>query len=199
MSGRQKADPSSAAALFDSEDSFQANTKEMVPPTITSNGFSDEKTFQKEPLNFDEELLGNKLIDFQIPTIQQQKTHNPLGTKYVLNEQSSEPIAVSRDEESTNPSTGLKKRYIEDTDKIGQIFDQALFDQISSFDHIQVTEDKLNKMKQEIKDKKRLQKERNVLTAQLSRDRKKIEVELLRENCINLTRQLNRVRNQLIS
>ena len=38
-------------------------------------------------------------------------------------------------------------------------------------------------MKNEIKDKKRLQKERNVLTAQLSRDRKKLEVELLRKYC----------------
>ena len=35
-------------------------------------------------------------------------------------------------------------------------------------------------MKHNIKDKKVLQKERNVKTAQLSRDRKKLEVEYLR-------------------
>ena len=52
-------------------------------------------------------------------------------------------------------------------------------------------------MKVNITDKKRLQKERNVLTAQLSRDRKKIEVELLREEAINLTTKLNMLRNKL--
>jgi hypothetical protein len=41
-------------------------------------------------------------------------------------------------------------------------------------------------MKTEIKDKKKLQKERNVLTAQLSRDRKKLELEMLRESCYSL-------------
>jgi hypothetical protein len=50
-------------------------------------------------------------------------------------------------------------------------------------------------MKNEIKDKKRLQKERNVLTAQLSRDRKKLEVELLRKYCYEATQALNMVRN----
>lgn len=50
-------------------------------------------------------------------------------------------------------------------------------------------------MKLKIEDKKRLQKERNVLTAQLSRDRKKIEVELLHKKCYDLTQALNRVRN----
>ena len=52
-------------------------------------------------------------------------------------------------------------------------------------------------MKHEIKDKKRLQKERNVLTAQLSRDRKKLEVELLRQYCLKTIYALNTVKNSL--
>jgi len=52
-------------------------------------------------------------------------------------------------------------------------------------------------MKHEIKDKKRLQKERNVLTAQLSRDRKKLEVELLRQYCLKTIQALNTVKNSL--
>jgi len=52
-------------------------------------------------------------------------------------------------------------------------------------------------MKLKIEDKKRLQKERNVLTAQLSRDRKKIEVELLHKKCYELTQMVNRARNVL--
>lgn len=53
-------------------------------------------------------------------------------------------------------------------------------------------------MKNEIKDKKRLQKERNVLTAQLSRDRKKLEVELLRKYCYETTQALNMLRNAVL-
>jgi hypothetical protein len=53
-------------------------------------------------------------------------------------------------------------------------------------------------MKNEIKDKKRLQKERNVLTAQLSRDRKKLEVELLRKYCYEATQALNMIRNAIL-
>lgn len=52
-------------------------------------------------------------------------------------------------------------------------------------------------MKHNIKDKKVLQKERNVKTAQLSRDRKKLEVEYLRSDCIDMTKTLNMVRNIL--
>lgn len=52
-------------------------------------------------------------------------------------------------------------------------------------------------MKHTIKDKKVLQKERNVKTAQLSRDRKKLEVEYLRQGCIDMTKTLNMVRNVL--
>ena len=52
-------------------------------------------------------------------------------------------------------------------------------------------------MKHNIKDKKVLQKERNVKTAQLSRDRKKLEVEYLRQDCIDMTKTLNMVRNIL--
>jgi hypothetical protein len=50
-----------------------------------------------------------------------------------------------------------------------------------------------------VKDKKRLQQQRNVLTAKLSRDRKKIEVEMLWQTCIDLTQKLNAVRNGLNS
>lgn len=50
-------------------------------------------------------------------------------------------------------------------------------------------------MKTRISDKKLLQKERNVLTAQLSRDRKKIEVELLHKKCYDMTQVLNKIRN----
>ena len=53
-------------------------------------------------------------------------------------------------------------------------------------------------MKHEIKDKKRLQKERNVLTAQLSRDRKKLEVELLRQYCLKTIQALNAINNSVI-
>jgi hypothetical protein len=42
------------------------------------------------------------------------------------------------------------------------------------------TEEELEELKVRFKDKKQLQRERNILTAQLSRDRKKLEVELLR-------------------
>lgn len=66
---------------------------------------------------------------------------------------------------------------------ISAIFDNHLFAKINEVDHIKDTENQLETMKVEIKDKKRLQKERNVLTAQLSRDRKKLEVELLHEKC----------------
>jgi len=54
-------------------------------------------------------------------------------------------------------------------------------------------------MKSNISDKKRLQKERNVLTAQLSRDRKKIEIELLREEAVLLVAKVNMLRNKLSS
>ena len=64
-------------------------------------------------------------------------------------------------------------------------------------EHIQQTEQQLEQMKNEIKDKKRLQKERNVLTAQLSRDRKKLEVELLRQYCYEATQTLNKIRNAI--
>ena len=60
------------------------------------------------------------------------------------------------------------------------------------------TEEELEELKVRFKDKKQLQRERNILTAQLSRDRKKLEVELLRLQCIELTATLNKVRNTLI-
>jgi hypothetical protein len=85
--------------------------------------------------------------------------------------------------------------YVEDIKTISEIFDRGIFDTISSVEHILRTEQELEDMKLKIEDKKRLQKERNVLTAQLSRDRKKIEVELLHNKCYELTQLVNRVRN----
>ena len=72
-----------------------------------------------------------------------------------------------------------------------------MFDTINSVDHITKTERDLEEMKLIIKDKKRLQKERNVLTAQLSRDRKKLEVELLRQSCHEMATIMNKARNVL--
>lgn len=89
--------------------------------------------------------------------------------------------------------------YLEDDAQIGEIFDKVLFDRINEVDYIKETEQQLEAMKSNISDKKRLQKERNVLTAQLSRDRKKIEIELLREEAVQLTAKLNRLRNILSS
>lgn len=84
---------------------------------------------------------------------------------------------------------------MEDIKVISEIFDRDIFDKINSVDHIKKTEQELEDMKLKIEDKKRLQKERNVLTAQLSRDRKKIEVELLHNKCYELTQAINKVRN----
>lgn len=92
-----------------------------------------------------------------------------------------------------------RKIYLEDTAQIGEIFDKALFDRINEVDYIKETEQQLEAMKSNISDKKRLQKERNVLTAQLSRDRKKIEIELLREEAVQLTAKVNLLRNKLSS
>ena len=89
--------------------------------------------------------------------------------------------------------------YVEDTAQIGEIFDKALFNRINEVDYIRETEQQLEAMKSNISDKKRLQKERNVLTAQLSRDRKKIEIELLREEAVLLVAKVNQLRNKLSS
>lgn len=48
-------------------------------------------------------------------------------------------------------------------------------------------------------DKKELQKVRNVKTAQLSRDRKNLYVEYLRQGCIDMTKTLNMVKNTLLA
>lgn len=92
-------------------------------------------------------------------------------------------------------SVGASVAYIEDLKQISEIFDKTIFDAINSVEHIRRTEQELEDMKTKIEDKKRLQKERNVLTAQLSRDRKKIEVELLHQKCYELTQIVNKVRN----
>ena len=52
-------------------------------------------------------------------------------------------------------------------------------------------------MKYTIHDKKKLQRERNVVTAKLSRDRKKLEVELMRQSCLELLQQFNTLKNKV--
>ena len=59
----------------------------------------------------------------------------------------------------------LDTPFTEESFKIGNIFDRALFNQINQVDHIRDVEIQLEEMKNTITDKKRLQKERNVLTA----------------------------------
>ena len=84
---------------------------------------------------------------------------------------------------------------------VGVIFDRDLFTLINKCDHIQKVEDQLEEMKDIYKEqnqKKKLAKERNILTAQLSRDRKKIEVELLRNRCCDMTVKMNKARNILM-
>ena len=96
----------------------------------------------------------------------------------------------------SSPKTAEKIVYYhKDAGEIGAIFDDDLFRSINRVDHIQETERLLEEMKTTITDKKVLQKERNVRTAQLSRDRKKVENEMLRQRCIDLTQTLNKVRN----
>jgi hypothetical protein len=113
---------------------------------------------------------------------------NPLKSEPRFNE-------ATRRGSSSEEECFPKRRYLEDIGQIGILFDQNLFEKINKVDHIKETELQLEQMKNEIKDKKRLQKERNVLTAQLSRDRKKLEVELLRKYCYEATQALNMVRN----
>jgi len=71
-------------------------------------------------------------------------------------------------DEETTKSQGHgshEKLFIEDYEGISAIFDKHLFSKINEVEHIKATERQLEAMKVEIKDKKRLQKERNVLTA----------------------------------
>jgi len=55
--------------------------------------------------------------------------------------------------------------FTENIQQISAIFDKQMFSKINSVEHIIKTEQELEDMKNTIKDKKRLQKERNVLTA----------------------------------
>lgn len=52
-------------------------------------------------------------------------------------------------------------------------------------------------LKNTVKDKKELKEKRNIQTAKLSRDRKKLEVEFMRENALNYIKCMNRIRNYL--
>ena len=55
---------------------------------------------------------------------------------------------------------------------------------------VSATEEKLNEIKETISNKKVLQVERNRLTAQQSRDRKKLEDQFLRQNYVELQNRL---------
>lgn len=106
---------------------------------------------------------------------------------------------VDRSSADNSADTQVSRvEYQENPEKIGQLFDKKLFAQINECEHIVKTEEELEELKVKYTDKKLLQRERNILTAQLSRDRKKLEVELLRLTCIQLTETLNKVRNTLI-
>ena len=52
-------------------------------------------------------------------------------------------------------------------------------------------------LKTTVKDKKELKEKRNIQTAKLSRDRKKLEVEFMRETALNYIKCMNRIRNYL--
>ena len=52
-------------------------------------------------------------------------------------------------------------------------------------------------LKNTVKDKKELKEKRNIQTAKLSRDRKKLEVEFMRETALSYIKCLNRIRNHL--
>lgn len=52
-------------------------------------------------------------------------------------------------------------------------------------------------LKNTVKDKKELKEKRNIQTAKLSRDRKKLEVEFMRETALEYIKCMNRIRNYL--
>lgn len=78
------------------------------------------------------------------------------------------------------------------------MYDESLFKQISAVPHILQTTEELNTLKNTIRDKKELKERRNVQTAKLSRDRKKLEVEFMREIGISYLTCLNKVRNHFV-
>lgn len=88
------------------------------------------------------------------------------------------------------------KSYVTDDKQLQQLYDESLFRQISNVEHIKATTDELNNLKDTIRDKKKLKEKRNIQTAKLSRDRKKLEVEFMREIGIAYLTCLNKVRNQ---
>ena len=72
---------------------------------------------------------------------------NPLQTESILHEDTRRG-SISEEESL--------RYFLEDIDQIGSIFDQNLFEKINQVDHIKETENQLECMKNEIKDKKRL-------------------------------------------
>ena len=97
----------------------------------------------------------------------------------------------------SEPTCGVKahKIFVTDNKQIQQLYDENLFRQISNVEHIKATTDELNNLKDTIRDKKKLKEKRNIQTAKLSRDRKKLEVEFMREVGIAYVTFLNKIRN----
>ncbi len=107
-------------------------------------------------------------------------------------------FAGSASDSISEPICGVKahKTYVTDNKQIQQLYDENLFRQISNVEHIKATTDELNNLKDTIRDKKKLKEKRNIQTAKLSRDRKKLEVEFMREVGIAYVTCLNTIRNQ---
>ena len=165
---------SSAAALFESDDEDMTRKLKMkkTHDSIFGTPFDYDQPVP-QIAQIKSYMEPTKLLDKVVEVEMRDKTED-LPQKGAVAQDSSQNDSL------TYESNTQKFKYYEDVATIGKIFDKDLFEQISQVDHIRKTEIQLEEMKVTIKDKKRLQKERNVLTAQLSRDRKKLEVELLR-------------------
>ena len=107
-------------------------------------------------------------------------------------------VTCSASDGNSEPLSGVMqpKSYVTDNNQLQQLYDESLFRQISNVEHIKATTDELNNLKDTIRDKKKLKEKRNIQTAKLSRDRKKLEVEFMREIGIAYVTCLNKVRNQ---
>lgn len=107
-------------------------------------------------------------------------------------------LQIKKQSSSTEETKDSKEStlFIEDFEQIGEIYDTNLFNTINEAQHIQEIEQQLEVMKTTITDKKKLQRERNVVTAKLSRDRKKLEVELMRQACLEMIQAFNVLKNK---
>ena len=141
----------SAAALFDSED----------------EGYQDIE--QTTPINIVEEIPVKPMLKMSnsiIPPIHEE------SNAPILNDLQPPPVidshSESLDDETTKSHLSPDQPmtfFTENIQQISAIFDKQMFSKINSVEHIIKTEQELEDMKNTIKDKKRLQKERNVLTA----------------------------------